>query len=391
MKLTLLLAILAQLIPGLWFLDAPLEKKGLVEGDAITFSIPVEQALPAGTFVQFGVCMENLGSKAPRHYRVEVQEGNNWRTVTPKLFSDGLSEYSFVTVKSEDRHPTTYQEIFRLKKPVKDSLKVRCRVCSSYAADRGPLASDDPANIVSVKSRAYVGAILQPLGNKAPSKHLSVFLLGNSFTYFYGEPLMLQEIAFSQGLLLNISSSLKGGQTFRDHSRLTRSLSTLSSKVFDYAFLQGQSQEPARLAAKPAAAKDVKLALCELCNYLRSTSPDCKIFVENTWAYESGSFGGFDSMEEFDRLLAAGTGQLANASHSRVSPVGKAFAAAREAGINLYDYDLKHPGLAGAYLKACVTYLVISGKPFKGDVPSCGIDEETAAKLRTIAESIIIK
>ena len=29
MKLTLLLAILAQLIPGLWFLDAPLEKKGL--------------------------------------------------------------------------------------------------------------------------------------------------------------------------------------------------------------------------------------------------------------------------------------------------------------------------------------------------------------------------
>ena len=94
-------------------------------------------------------------------------------------------------------------------------------------------------------------------------------------------------------------------------------------------------------------------------------------------------------MEEFDRLLAAGTGQLANASHSRVSPVGKAFAAAREAGINLYDYDLKHPGLAGAYLKACVTYLVISGKPFKGDVPSCGIDEETVSGVKELPVVIV--
>ena len=390
MKLTLLLALL-QLIPGLWFLDTPLEKKGLVEGDAITFSIPVENKLPAGSYVQFGVCLENLGNKAPRHYCVEVQEGKGWRTVSPELFNDGLSAYSFVTALADDRHPSTYQEIFRLRTAVKDSLRVRCRVCSPYSADRGRLSSDDPLNSVSVKSRAYVGALLQPLGNQKPAKHLSVFLLGNSFTYFYGEPLMLQEIAFSQGLLLDISPSLKGGQTFRDHSRLTLSLSTLSSKVYDYAFLQGQSQEPARLAQDPSGAKDVKLALCDLCDALRATSPKCNVFVENTWAYESGEFGGFGDMDNFDHLLTEGTALLAKASHSLVSPVGQAFAAAREAGINLYDTDLKHPGPAGAYLKACVTYLVISGKAFKGDVPSCGLPEETAAKLRTIAESIAIK
>lgn len=391
MKLTLLFALLAQLFPGLWFLDAPLERKGLVEGDAITFSIPVEEKLPAGTFVQFGVCLENFGEKAPRHYMVEVQEGRTWRCISSRTFNDGLAEYSFVTASATDRHPTTYQEIFRLRKPVKDSLRVRCRVCSPYATDRGPLSVGDSLNIVSVKSLPYVGAVLKPLGTKNPGRHASVCLIGNSFTYFFGEPLILQEIAFSQGLLLDVKASLKGGQTFRDHTRLPLSLSTLSSETYDYAFLQGQSQEPAHFAHDAAAGRDIKLALCQLCDDIRQTSPSCNIYIENTWAYEGMDFGGFGSMEEFDRLLSEGTNALAFAGNAKVSPVGQAFAAARAANAaeDLYTVDAKHPGLAGAYLKACVTYLLISGKTFKGDVPSCYLPEDTAAKLRSIAESII--
>ena len=391
MKLTLLLGLLAQLLPGIWFLDAPLERKGLAEGDAITFSIPVQDKLPAGTYVQFGVCLENLGEKAPRHYIVEVQDGNSWQSVSSRLLQDGRASYSFATVSAADRHPSTYQEVFRLRKAVKDSLVVRCRVCSSFATDGSELNREDPENAVSIKSAPYIGAILKPLGNKAPVKHFSVLLLGNSFTYFYGEPVLLQQIAFSQGIQLDIRSSLKGGQTFRDHTRLHLSLSTLSSEVFDFAFLQGQSQEPAYLAKDAYAGRDIRLALCDLCDALRATSPDCEIHVENTWAYENGNFGGFGSMAEFDRLLTEGTQTLARVSRSQVSPVGQAFAAARAAGAapNLYDSDAKHPGLAGAYLKACITYLVITGKPFKGEVPSCQLPEEVAAKLRAIAESII--
>ena len=391
MKALLLLGILAQLIPGTWFLETPLVRQGLVEDDAIVFSIPAEN-LPAGIYVQFGISLENLGDKAPRHYIVEVQEGRDWKCITPQPFHDGLSVYSFVTVGSAVRHPSTYQEIFRLNRPVKDSLRVRCRVCSPFAADRGTLSADDEDNRVEVKARSYVGARLQPLGRKKPGKSATVLLLGNSFTYFFGEPLLLQEIAFSQGLQLNISSSLKGGQTYRDHAGLELSLKACSAKPYDFAFIQGQSQEPARLADDAVANRDVKKALCELCDAIRATSPQCSIFVENTWAYENGDCGGFGSLDRFDDLLRDGTATLAAVSHSGVSPVGQAFAAARAAGTpeGLYDYDSKHPGLAGAYLKACVTYLIISGRPFKGAVPSCGLPEDTAALLRQIAESTVL-
>ena len=59
--------------------------------------------------------------------------------------------------------------------------------------------------------------------------------------------------------------------------------------------------------------------------------------------------------------------------------------------VNLLADDDKHPSLAGAYLKACVTYLVLSGRRFKGSVPSCGLAEEDAKSLRSIAESVVLR
>ena len=389
MILPLLLGIIAQV--GLWFLPEPDVRTGLVENDAITFSIPVGK-LPAGTYVQFAVCLENLGEKAPRHYMVEVQQGREWVCLSDPVFNDGLADHSFVTVSSADRHPSTYQEIFRLKRAVKDSLRVRCRVCSPYAADRSTLSKDEPSNAVALKERQYVAARLQPLGTKIPLLAKKVLLVGNSFTYFFGEPVMLQEIAFSQGLLLDVNSSLKGGQTYRNHTGLQMTLRSTSREVYDYAFLQGQSQEPAQYAADLVAGRDVRLALCELCDLIRSVSPDCNIYVEQTWAYEAGDCGGFGTLDRFDALLADGASKLALAGHASVSPVGPAFAAVRADGspVDLFFPDRKHQGLAGSYLKACVIYLIISGKPFHGPVPSCGLSDQDAAYLRSIAEKIVL-
>ncbi len=394
MKLFLLLAgLVAQVIPGLWFNPEPVEYRGLTEGDAINFSIPVDGKLPAGTYVQFGITLENNGDKAPRYYMVEVQQGRRWENVSTTVHSDGLASYSFFTVPASQSHPTSYLNIFRLGQAVRDTLRVRCRVCSPYTSDKDRLSADDPANSVSIRSRHYVGARLNPLGRKAPSSRRKVLMLGNSFTYFYSVPLMLQEIAFSQGMLLDINASLKGGQTFRQHTGLTMSLVQCSLEDYDYAFFQGQSQEPARYASDMDAMRDVKLALLDLCEALRSTSPGCRVFVENTWAYGAGDCGGFGSLENFDSLLAEGTRLLSTACHGEIIPVGQAFAAVRADGspVQLLGDDDKHQSLAGSYLKACIEYLILSGKPFSGDVPCCGLSESDASYLRQTAEKTVLK
>ena len=364
---------------GLWFLDkrSAISRSGMVEGDAIVFSRPVD-VLPKGTWVQFGVSVENTGEKAPEQYAVEFLDGDEW-----------VKEGSFFTVSASQKHPTTYLTTDRLRNTVSDTLKVRCRVCSGLAADGSKLSADEPGNSVEVKKKHYVGAVLKPLGSAKPSREKSVLLIGNSFTYYFGEPFMLQEIAFSQGLKLDVHASLKGGQTFRQHCGLEMSVKTASQTRYDYAFIQGQSQEPAQYAANPDGHKDVADAYGELVGIIRGKSPKCRIYVENTWAYPALSNGGFGSLEEFDRMLSEGCNSLAALAGTEKSLVGQAFAKVPEMG--LLHRDDKHPGLSGAYLKACVTYLTISGRPFKGHVPSCGLSEHEAIMLRAVAEATVLK
>ena len=126
-RLILLVALLAACLPpvfgqgsredGLWILkktdDA--ERRGMVEGDAFVFSRPVG-TLPRGTWVEFGVTIENTGNKAPLHYLVESFDGGQWVSDPDFIYSDGLAEYSFRTDSSARRHPSVYLTTYRFRK-----------------------------------------------------------------------------------------------------------------------------------------------------------------------------------------------------------------------------------------------------------------------------------
>ena len=62
---------------------------------------------------------------------------------------------------------------------------------------------------------------------------------------------------------------------------------------------------------------------------------------------------------------------MAKAAGTWISPIGEAFRIVREgsSGINLYHTDNKHQSVYGAYLKACVNYLVLYGTAF-GSAPA---------------------
>ena len=79
-----------------------------------------------------------------------------------------------------------------------------------------------------------------------------------------------------------------------------------------------------------------------------------------------------------------------------VSPIGKAFALARsgygfDSAYNWLLYtDNYHPHRYGAYLKACVNYLLLFGEPFGSHPADCDVPPEIAARLRAAAEKIVL-
>lgn len=225
---------------------------------------------------------------------------------------------------------------------------------------------------------------------KVPAKDTtSVLWLGNSFTFYFDCYNMLVEIAQSQGHHIKMKKSCVGGYTYDCHLSEPASLKAMDAwgNPYDYVILQNQSQMNACYARDP---KRYKLAMSdarEIVARVRTGSPNAKILMEATWAYPGNSFGGFDSMEQFDAYMWKGTCAMAKATKCTVSPIGKAFAIfrAERPDIDLLGPDAKHQSKYGSYLKTFVDYLMIFGDDFDNRVSDCGIDAVTAACLRSAA------
>ncbi|MCQ2135439.1 MAG: hypothetical protein MJY67_00835, partial [Bacteroidales bacterium] len=98
----------------------------------------------------------------------------------------------------------------------------------------------------------------------------------------------------------------------------------------------------------------------------------------------------YGSFETFDKALQGGSILVCAGAKAWESPIGVAFEKSRAAGItNLYHTDNKHPNRNGAYLKACVNYLLLYGERFDGNAPDCQVASATAKQLRDIAESVV--
>ena len=225
---------------------------------------------------------------------------------------------------------------------------------------------------------------------------LRVLAIGNSFTYVGDTPAKLKDLAASEGHALIVKSETVGGFTFDRHLQRDKTLKALEcpspQKHFDVVFLQNQSQLHARYGAAPRHFPYVLADARELSGRVRQYSPKARVFIESTWSYPAGNCGGFGSMETFDRLNDKGSEKLARACRAKVSYIGKAFALARKQcpDIDLLSKDAKHQSEEGAYLKSCVNYLLIFHVPFTPDASPCGLDPDKAARLRKIAEQIVL-
>ena len=229
-----------------------------------------------------------------------------------------------------------------------------------------------------------------PEGTKVPGE-VQVLCIGNSFTYVHDSDMMLREIARSQGFDVRIGKFLAGGYTFGRHLENEESRAAVDFGGYDFAFLQDQSSNPARYSRDKD--KQVLEDLKTLKRNVLAHSPGCKVFLERTWAYSGFEAGGFGTAESLDYHLGKGAAKMARKARTGLSPIGDAFNLAMEIWPEgqLLGPDNHHQSLEGAYLKACVNYLLITGRPFSGSPACCGVSPEVAAFLRAVAERVVLE
>ena len=357
----------------------------MAEDDFLLFEMPVEH-VRAGTYVAFDATLGG-DSGSPAGYAVEYLEDGVWKDTGCRYFCSG--DISTGSGEQDSYEYTAVFSVFRTEKDIRDgNLGIRCRAVTDFACDGRPMKYDACDGATVIPDFGFVAADVRSLGTEAPSDTLKVLALGNSFTYFYGSLFMMKEIAWNEGIFLDITASLKGGQSLGDHLGLSLSGKAVKEGGYDAAILQDQSQNPARYAADSLEYAHVKEDFLELTERIRQYSPECRIILERTWAYPGSGFGGFADFPAFDRLLAEGAEKMAaSVENCIVSPVGEAFASCKEEfpEIRLLYADDKHQSEAGSYLKACVEYLVLSGRGFGDDPDDCRISENTAAALRSVA------
>lgn len=349
-------------------------------GDAFVFEVTAD-GLQAGTYIDFDATF-TIEDGAPMDWAVEILDGGEWRT--------GRTFRCHGPAFGGDHKYTSAYCTFRLEDAVTDGkICIRLRALEGEARK----GTDGDAGVLLVPE-AYVGALVRNLGQEPPEDTLKVLCIGNSFTYYCGTPVLLKEIAWAEGHYADVSASLKGGRTMAQHLSLEMTDDLVAEGGYDYVILQDQSQAAAKVGRDRREHRQLVRDIADMASKVRAESDGCKAIVEWTWAYEGKEYGGFGSLEAFDRYGRKGAKIMARAvGDAEVSPIAEAFRIVREErpDIDLYHTDRHHQSFYGSYLKSCVNYLMLYREPF-GDAPEdCTVDPETAEYLRNIAERVVLR
>lgn len=180
--------------------------------------------------------------------------------------------------------------------------------------------------------------------------------VGNSFTFFWNMPQLVQAMATHQGVALTTGQSTVGGSNWQQHwegQKNTQTRKRLQEESWDIVVLQDHSQST--LDFKPRfhefGGKFIDL--------VRAANAEPVLFM--TWAYRSNPL----MQESITREYTA----LAKATKTRVVPVGPVFEKARALRPDLeLFFDDKHTSPDGSYLIALVFYKTLTGKSV-ADIP----------------------
>ena len=374
----------------------------MVADDYWLFTFAVS-SLEAGSVIAFNATMA-ADKKAPKYWVVEWYDGGEWKCNSDDLRTatdDSNVQYTYmcsgdISTGSTDTYQyTTVMQTCKFDNAITDGeVLIRCRAVGSITCDGSTQSiSVTSSNTCSMPDFGFTAAAVQNLGTSTPTESYKVLILGNSFSYYFHPVFMLQEIAWSQGKELKIKAHLKGSQRLYNHLSLELSQDAITEGDYDFAIIQDQSTNPAKYGEDSTTNASVSEYCTQLVNQILQYSPDCKVILDETWAYPASSYAGYGDQDTFLNYLKVGTLAMAKNAGTWVAPVGDAFAQSlvdHSSWSLFYSGDSKHATRSSAYLKTCVEYVTMFGEEFTGTVPVCEVNSTRAAYFQGLAEDLVI-
>lgn len=178
----------------------------------------------------------------------------------------------------------------------------------------------------------------------------NVLFVGNSYTYFWNLPQVVQGFALANDKSIVTRQSTAGGANLGQHWRGAKGLeskSIIQDGNFDIVILQDHSMRSIQ-------APDSLMYYGQLFGNLIK-SKGAQPYVYMTWSRQWNPYMIQTIKKEYTRI-----GEKINA---RIVPAGLAWQRALQLrpDLPLYDDDGSHPSALGTYLTACVFYGVITG------------------------------
>ena len=223
-----------------------------------------------------------------------------------------------------------------------------------------------------------------------------VLFVGNSFTFYWNLPSIVESMAREKGVLLDVHQSTAGGASLKQHWNGDKDLITrelIESGSFSMVVLQDLSSNP---LINPQESKVYFKRFTQLVK-----TNEGKPVIFGTWMYPAISQKKYDSDDSIQSALKP----ISIKTNTPIAPVGTAFQLFQEKHpeIPLYTSDSKHPSPVGSYLAACVFFKLITGKSplelsrrfdrkdeFGKKVFLMMVEKGAAAKCQAIVEEISI-
>ena len=200
-----------------------------------------------------------------------------------------------------------------------------------------------------LQSFSFIVLLLPAILFSQEDQSEKILFVGNSFTYFWNMPQMVEAMAKDQGANLTTSQSTVGGSTLEQHfkeEKNTKTQQMLKNKSWDYVVLQDHS-----LSTIDAPERFTTYAT-KLIDLVKEKGAEPLLSM--TWAYDSNPL--------MQKTIGSSYIDLGKETGVSVVPVGTIFMQAQKVRPDLKMYfDDKHPSSDGSYLIALIYYKYFTG------------------------------